>query len=459
MRRAELGFALLVVLVMAGAWTLDGLVPSRSIATPVAVSAPGAPLSEAWYCPAPTAQGLGSTLWTANLGAQPVHVRRSGTGASGAQSEADLGPDSSNSAPAAATAPEGPTAVEAFGQATGSYLSVLTPSAGAASSRCSQQPGTRWIFPIASTAPGYDTYLAVTNPFQEEAQITVRVLGAKGDQIPSGLNNVDVPQLSQTTLFLGDFYPATASVGLDVTATRGRVVVGRLMKVSSREGVRGLTLDVGATAPSTRWLVPGGDVPAQGEEDVVVANPSDHEALISTAYQTESGGAPAGAQDVPVPAGSQATLKISDQVPGGTRHATVVSSTNGVPVVVERLTVGPQNAYQTVLGAPGTAARWLVAAGSTAGGTDTLALIGEGPNKVTCKVTILSGTGPNVPGPLAGVEVTPGQRGSVDLTQYLNGQPAMVLVEATGGKVAVENDLALPATYRQTVETAGIPLG
>ena len=67
--------------------------------------------------------------------------------------------------------------------------------------------------------------------------------------------------------------------------------------------------------------------------------------------------------------------------------------------------------------------------------------------------------GPVAPAALAGVAVTPGQRASVDLTPYLSGAPATVLVEAITGKVAVENDLVLPAAYRETMETAGTPLG
>ncbi|MEA2504876.1 MAG: hypothetical protein QOG36_1919, partial [Actinomycetota bacterium] len=187
MRRAELTFALVIVIVMGGAWALDGIVPSRTAASPVTVSATPAPLSEAWYCPAPTAQGLGSTVWTANLGAGPVHVRRSGTGASGATAEADLGAGTLGGVPAAPSAAKVPVTVEAFGGATGSHVSTLAAIIGGTTGRCSRQPGTRWLFPVASTAPGYDSYLLVTNPFPEEAVVTVRVLGDKGDQIPSGL--------------------------------------------------------------------------------------------------------------------------------------------------------------------------------------------------------------------------------------------------------------------------------
>src|SRR5207302_57245 len=196
------GGVLVIVLIMGGSWALDGIVPSKTAGTPVAAGTPvtasatTAPLSEAWYCPAPSAQGLGSTVWTANLGTGPVHLRRSGTGASGATAEADLGAGTFGGLPAAPSAANVPVSVEAFGGATGSHVSVLAPSVGGATGRCSRQPGTRWIFPIASTAPGYDTYLLVTNPFLEEAVVTVRVLTDNGDQIPSGLSHVQIPQRS-----------------------------------------------------------------------------------------------------------------------------------------------------------------------------------------------------------------------------------------------------------------------
>lgn len=465
MRRFEPAFAVLVILLMVAAGPLDKVLPSHPVAAAggpgvgagVATAA-GPLLSEAWYCPSPAAQALSATVATGNLNAGPVHLRRTGTGADGSPTELDLAPTTLGAVTAASTTGVFPTVIEAFGGPTASHIGVAAQNAGGADARCSNTPGTRWIFPEASTAPGYDTYLLVANPFQEEATISVRILAPGGDQTPSGLDQVEIPQLSQTSIFLGDYYPETAGIGLDVTASRGRVVVARLMKVAARGGVRGLTLDVGATAPSTHWVLPGGTVPSQGEEDLVVVNPSDHEALVSTVFQVESGGAPAGDQDVPVPAGSQTVLKVSDKVPGGTRYATIVSTGNGVPVVVERLTIGPQQAFQTVQGVPGFGTRWAVAAGSTAGGTDTLALVSAGPDAATCRVTLLTTAGPSTPSQLASVQVTPGQRTSIDLTPYLNGQPAMALVEATSGAVAVENDDALPGTYKETVQSVGIPL-
>lgn len=463
MRRGEISFAVVIILVLAGAFGLDRFITARPLAAGPAITATGLPPeSQAWYCPTPAAQGLGSTVGTVNLGQGATLLRRSDLGAPGAAPvTATLAPGTFSSATVAPSPAPGPATVESFGQPVASVLTVISPNLGGATSRCTLQPGARWLFATASTAPGYNTYLLVANPFHEQAIISVRVLSPTGDQVPAGLGDVSVPPASQATIFLGDYYPQTTSFGLDVTATRGRVVAARLMEVG-QAGVRGVGLDLGSPQPSTRWIFPGGEVPAQGEEDIVVANPSSHEALISELFEITSGDAPPGKQNVPIPAGTQVTLKISGQVPPSTQHGTTIVSTNGVPVVAERVTTqgsGTTQGYETVAGATGGATRWLVSAGSPAGGTDTLGVVNTGSGRATFSVTIMGPSGPISPAALAGLEVGAGDRGSFDLTPYLHGQSAMAVVQATSGSIAVEDDDALPANYQETMESAGIPLG
>lgn len=470
MRRNELVIAILAVLLLAGSWGLDRIVPSRAVRSAATTATSGLPpLSQAWYCPVPTPEGLGASAQTANLGSGSVHLRLSGFGAaSSAPTESDLGPGTLAGAQVAppasssAGAQSAVTKVEAFGQPVTTYLTSLSSSSGGTIGRCSAQPGARWLFAEASTAAGRDTYLLIVNPFQEQAGVTIRILGPNGDVIPAGLSNYQIPPASQTTLFLGDFFPETASFGLDVTANRGRLIVGRLMKVASRDGVRGLSMNVGVPAPSLQWIFAGGQVPQQGQEQIVVANPSSHEALVSESFQTQGGGAPAGQQNVTVPAGAQIAITSSDEVPGGTQHGTIIQSVNNVPVVAERVTTegaGNARGYETVFGVPEAGASWVVPAGSPAGGTDTLGVVATGLNRATFAVTLITGGGRTTPPALANLGVDPGSRGSFDLTPYLNGQPALALVTASTGSIAVENDDALPAAYRQTIESEGSPGG
>jgi hypothetical protein len=461
MRRYEIAFAIALLLVVLGSWGLDRAIPTRAVAG-AALPTSSAPLSEAWYCPVPTSQGLGSTVETANLARSGVNLRQSGLGAgAGTPAESDLAPGALTSSQAAPSGPS-PAEVEAFGGRTFSYLSSVAATVGGATERCSEQPGARWLFAEASTAAGYDTYLFIANPFQEQAAVTIRVLGSGGDTVPSGLSNYQIPPTSQTGIFLGDYYPETQSFGLDVTANRGRVLVARMMKVASQDGTRGLAMDLGAPAPATQWIFPGGQVPSQGEEEVLVANPSSHEALVSESFLTSGGGAPAGQQNVAVPAGEQIAITSSDQVPAGTQHGTIISSVNGVPVVAERTTIegsGSSRGFETVFGVPSAGASWVVPVGSPVGGTDTLGVVAAGVARATYAVTLVSGTASVSPSALANLTVDPGTRASVDLTPYLGGQPGVAVVRASSGSIAVENDDALPAAYRETMESVGSPAG
>lgn len=457
MRRAEIGAAILAVALVLGGPVLNRIVPARHRAAPPLPQA-ATPLSEAWYCPVPTSQNLGSTAWTADLGSGPVHLRATGFGTgNGSASSADLASGLASNQVAPSPAPA-PGVVEGFGQPIASFLTIAGSTVGGAAAPCSAQPGHHWLFATASTAPGYDTYLYVANPFPEQAAVTVRVLGPSGDLVPAGLDNFQVPASSQTTIYLADYYPETPSFGLDVTATRGRLVVDRLMRVNTA-AARGLSMSLGVTAPQTQWVFPGGQTPSQGEEDLVVANPSNHEALVNESFQTVDGAAPAGQQNISVPAGSQVTLKLSDEVPAGTQHSTILSVSNGVPVVADRVTIegGSTKGYESVQGTPAAGTSWWVAAGSPAGGTDTLGVVNTSSVTATFGVSIVTASATSSPPDLSALQVGGGLRGSFDLTSYLNGQPALLLVRATAGQIAVENDVQLPSSYRDTVESVGLP--
>ncbi|HLI56273.1 MAG TPA: DUF5719 family protein [Actinomycetota bacterium] len=472
MRRYEILFAFVVVVILVGSWALDRIVPAHTVAGGAASGAGESPgngssnsvLSEAWYCPVPTPEGLGSSVQTVDLGSGSALLRLTGLGTgSGATTTATAAPRSMIGTPVAPSPAPEPAQVEAFGQHTYNYLSAVNASAGGTESVCGQQPGSRWLFAQASTAPGYDTHLLIGNPFPEDAVVTVRVLGPNGANVPPGLGNYPLSPKSQTAIFLGDYYPETTSFGLDVTANRGRILVARLMKVASTDGVRGLSLSLGVPEPSTQWIFPGGQVPSSGEEDLVIANPSDHEALVNESFFVAAGAQPsAGQQNVSIPAGEQVSLVVSDSVPAGTQHGTVISSANGVPVVAERVTVegsGSSRGYETVFGTPSWGQSWVVPAGSTAGGTDTLGVVANGLSPATVGVTVVTGTGSASPSSLSNLSITPGSRGSFDLTPYLNGQPGLALVTASSGSIAVENDVALPSNYRETIETVGSPGG
>ncbi len=289
---------------------------------------------------------------------------------------------------------------------------------GAAASRCSAQPSSRWLFASGSTSRGENHYLLISNPFREEAVVRVRLMAADKEVVPARLKDLVIRSFSQTTVYLSDYLQEEPNFGIEVTASRGRVVVSRYSNVTSGGG-EGISLDVGAQRVSSDWIFAAGKVPTDGEDTIVVVNPGSGEALVGVVFMTEAERtAPPDLAEVPVPAGRQVTFKVSDHLPRGTSYGVQLTSTNDVPVVAERKTAGvveKNRSYESVLGVTAAAGTWTVPAGSPFGGTATLSLVNTGQNRARVGVTLLTDAGQAKPGGAGVVNCGAGAQAVVDL--------------------------------------------
>lgn len=462
MRRAEWVFALAIVVIAGAAYGLDRL-PERRAGDPPPPA--GRFLSLGWYCPLPPGEGIASSLSTVNLGPETVRLRRWAVGASkaGAFLEGDLPARTSTSLAASDLGvPDGAGVVEAFGSATSSDSMTLAPKAGAASSRCSGQPGNAWHFGTASTLRGRDTYLLVANPFEEEAVVKVRLLAPEGDVQPARLKDLVIPKLTQTSVFLAEYFRETERFGVEVVATRGRVVVSRYDKVSTREGFKGLSVRLGSREPSTRWYFAGGEVPNEGNELLHLANPGTREALVQVIFQTDAEQiAQPALQEVPVPAGRQISIDIAEHLPRGTRHGMLVASANRIPVVAERQSFGSlelPRGVESAAGVPATARSWVLSVGSPSGGKELLAVANFSNEKAVFRVSLMTADGEVRPPELATIAVDPGRRATIDLSPFLPAQVAAALVEAPTGGLVVERRVHLFDPFRDFADLQGQPL-
>jgi hypothetical protein len=351
--------------------------------------------------------------------------------------------------------------VESFGSPAATDGVLLARGAGAAAAPCTGQPGTRWYFAAGSTSRGQDTYLLVVNPFPEDASIGVRLLTGDGAVGLPRLRELTIQPLSETVIFLGDFHPEDQSFGIDVTVPRGRLVVGRYIRLAPRSGPKGLSLALGVQDPAQRWQFAEGEVPRDGEELLQLANPGEREALAQVVFETEEQQvAPPELEEVAIPAGSHVTVKVSDRLPRGTKHGTTVLVTNGQPIVAERQTTGASGGMRGTEAAPGvpvTARRWIVHAGTPVGGTAELALVNSGRDDASAGVVLATPLGAVHPPQLARVSVPAGRRVSLDLTPFLKGQPATVLVDASSENVSAEGRVFLADPYLDFVDTPARP--
>ncbi|CAN5862885.1 hypothetical protein BH23ACT12_BH23ACT12_13100 [soil metagenome] len=461
MRRSEIMFAALVVCVLGVGLVLDRVLPTRAADRTELNS--GQFVSTGWYCPVPPGEGIEATMSTANLGASALGLRRSAIGGTGqsAVEQASIPARSTSNKPVSEFGLSDATGlVEAFGGNNTTGMVVGARGRGVASSRCSSQPSSRWLFATGSTSRGENHYLLISNPFREEAVVRVRLMAGDKDVVPARLKDLVIRSFSQSSVYLSDYLQEEPTFGIEVTASRGRVVVARYSNLTSGDG-QGISLDVGSQSVSNEWIFAEGRVPSDGEETLVIVNPGSREALIGVVFMTaEERTAPPELAEIPVPAGRQLVIKVSDHLPRGTSYGVQLTSTNNVPVVAERRTAGVVNgnrSYEAALGVRAPAARWAVPAGSPFGGTTSLGIVNTGQNRTQVGVTLLTDGGETKPAELSSLTVEPGRKLVMDLSPFVEGL-ATAVVEADAAVIAVESQLIVGGQYSDLSTTAGLSL-
>lgn len=462
MRRAEIGFLGAVVAVLLLGLVLDTTLPSR--AEDPDSAEPGRFESSGWYCPVPPGEDVEATIVSGNLGDSALGLRRSAIGGSNqsAVDEASLGGRySSNKSMRDFGMSEATGLVEAFGANNSTSLIVMARNRGVASSRCSAQPSDRWLFAGGSTSRNDNHYLLISNPFQEEAVVQVRLMARDKEVIPARLKDLVIRAFSQSTVYLSDYVQEEPNFGIEVTASRGRIVASRYSSVNTGDA-KGISVDIGTPVPSSSWLFAGGRVPNNGEESLLVVNPGTREALIGVVFMTgEERTAPPELAEVPVPAGRQVVIDVSNHLPRGTIFGAELTSTNGVPVVAERRTMGVvdrNRSYESVAGVPAPAARWVVPAGSPSGGSSLLAMANTGQEDITVSVVLLSDAGESAPPDLSSLSIGAGRKVEVDLDPYLDGKLATAIVTADRPVLVVESQLVVVGTYVDYSSNPGQPM-
>lgn len=417
-------------------------------------------LASGSYCPVPSGD-LSAIMTTANLGDGELGLRRSVVAAGEPDAEqVVLEPQRLSSIDVDEVGPQDSTGVvDVFGGRGHTSLSVLSPAGGVASSLCTDQPSSRWLFATGSTSRGDDHYLLVSNPFREEALVSVRIMGPEQDMDLPLISEEVVRARSQRVFYMSENLEELPSFGMEVTASRGRVVASRYSSVDV-PGVDGISLNTGTRSPARQWHFANGRVPTEGEESLVVVNPTSREALLSVLFVTEGERvAPPELAEVVVPAGRQVTVNTSEHLSRGDSHGISLRSLNGVPVVAERQirgVVGSIRGFETAFGVSELAGDWAVPVGTPEGGSSTLSIVNPGETSAEVNITLVTADGEVEPQELTGVEVAAGRKVSLDLTGYLGGGLATAVVGASGADVAVESTVALEGLYGDFATTPGV---
>lgn len=362
-----------------------------------------------------------------------------------------------------AAAPFAAAAIEVFGPG---VVVEQTVAAGDVrdSSACASAASPTWYLANGSTSKDARLTFQLLNPFPDDAVIDMSFVTEEGPFAPQALQGFVVPAQSMRVVDVSDQVRRRDHVAATLTVRTGRVAAGRIQAFDGTAGRTGFTTGLLAPSPATDWYFPDGRKGPNIAERVVVYNPTDREAAVDLRVQA-SGASPTDLVEpaaLTVPAGQAATFDVTsnDTVAEGS-HSIVASSSNGVPVVVERaidlLAPSASQGVTSLLGSRVAANHWLLAVGGTSSAlVEEITVLNTTAQPVVAHLSTLESTGLVAIPPDDGIEVPPGAAVRVKLNDLLSRAPFTLEVDADGA-IVVERGLVnvgAAGTSRQL----GVPL-
>ncbi|MCB9373796.1 MAG: hypothetical protein H6518_13635 [Microthrixaceae bacterium] len=320
-------------------------------------------------------------------------------------------------------------------------------------SPCASTASPTWYFAAGATTRDAVETLVFFNPFPDDAVVDVSFRTDQDLRTPEQFEGLVIPGQSVIARDVGEVVTRREHVSASVVARSGRIVVDRLQSFDGTEGVQGLTVALGAPIATETWFFPEGTVGAGVDERIVVYNPTDQRAEVDLEIIVDDPGLtgeiepfeltvpPEGYEEILLNQEARVTSARGGE--GALRHASVVRSVNGVPVVAERQSIGGPDSelpgVDLVLGSPLLADEFVVAAGDV--GTDQ-ALVLLNPDSVEDASVTVSTPDDGDLTPVSGLDgltVPGGERLAVVVDGVPSGTPLVITADRP---VVVERRLA-----------------
>lgn len=376
----------------------------------------GSFITSSWFCPGVPAgeSGLGGSLQVTNPSDAPIAGRitayTTDPGVPAVDEPIIVAPRSTSTVDLDALQPTG-TFVSALVEIDGGGGFVEQTAehpAGNAVSPCANAASSNWWFADGFTVDDSTERLVLTNPYPDAAIVDIRFVTADGIRRPSRLQGYPVPGRSVQVVTLGELGARDEPIlAAQVSATRGRVVVGRAQHYVGG-GRLGFTMSLGAPSLNSQYYFADGETGDGIQESYAIYNPTDAEVTVYAVFL----GLPATPDftndtEVVVPKGGVVILDTADvpNLPAG-RHGAVFSTFAAESIVVERVITRPAGdsvATSVVMGSPPNLAstRWSAAVGSDLAIEDALVVLNV--DSVDTTVTV-SALGPGGLVPVPGLE-------------------------------------------------------
>lgn len=231
------------------------------------------------------------------------------------------------------------------------------------------RPSQTWYLAEGATHSGFDLFYLLMNPQATPASVQISFLRPSGGPI---IRTYTVPAQSRYNVWVDLQDPGLAST--DVSAVINAsvpIVVERSMYLNSG----GLTFgaghtSAGVTAPATEWFLAEGATGPFFDLFVLVANPNVTAAAVTGRYLLPDGTVVTKQYNVAPRSRFNIWVDLEDARLANTAVSTTITSTNGVPVIVERAMWWPGSNWQEAHNSPGsitTSKRWAVGEGEAGG--------------------------------------------------------------------------------------------
>lgn len=306
---------------------------------------------------------------------------------------------------------------------------------GNAVAACSNSASSNWYFADGFTADDSTEQLIITNPYPGYAAVDIGFVTGTGPRNPVRLQGYPVPGRSVQVVELvgARDEPVLAT---RVTATRGRVMVGRAQHYLGG-GRSGYTMNLGAPSLSSQYWFADGETGPEVSEQFSVFNGSAEDVTVSLVFLGIPIDAPfLNDTEIEVPANRVVAIDTADieGLPDG-RHGAVLSTLGEEAIVVERVLTRPAGdgiATTVVMGSPPelAATRWSSSVGSDLAIDNVLVVLNA---DGTDAVVTISTLGPGGLVPVAGLTDLPLAAGAVITVPFTD--PSML-----GRPFVVESD-------------------
>jgi hypothetical protein len=197
---------------------------------------------------------------------------------------------------------------------------------------------TDWFLPNGATGSGYDERIALLNPNDKAAQVTISILTSTRTVQPPKLLDITVPPSSSKSVAPADAMKRCKSgacgIGAVVTSTNGVGVVAERTIWYTTDRVEGVASEIAASRTGLHWyLGPASFEPTR--DSVVVINPTTADAAISLTLLSDRQASRSfdALQDIKITAGTREEIPITRWTSG---HPVVVLVSSDQQIVAER---------------------------------------------------------------------------------------------------------------------------